>query len=220
VPSASSRLALASLCALAGCATVAPPLPPPDPARLLGPRRAVAAAAPAASPWGVDPPAAAPHARPVAAAAAPPTRTERYWYWTAVADVASLTLFASGYAASHDSDARYAYLIGASLPASIVHLIYGRPVAAVIAGSVRLVGYFGGAALLDAGLRRHDFLEGFSLVLLGASVISLSVGIGAGLDVTTLARREVPVAGWRRLPVVPTVAPAPDGWQLGAAGAF
>lgn len=219
--SVSDPRALAAVAALGlgGCATSAPPLPPTDPSRLLS-ARPVAPPASAASPWGEAPPEPVPHARVLDLRTTTPTVTERYWQWTLVGDLSSLAIFTLGLSLTDDYGSRLGYMALASLPAGAIHVAYGRPLAALAAVSVRSLGFVGGVALIEGSLGDRSAVGRFGSAFLGATLIGACISLGAGLDATVLARREVPIAGWRRLPVLPAVSATPTGWQLGVGGDF
>lgn len=236
---------LALLLALAGCVGSAPELPPPSPAFVLpragasgaettaatvlpgiaiAPERVPAdsASTPAVSARGParpDPTPAAgpsPPAPPVAA----PTSVERYWGWSLLAEAVGLTLYLGGV---FNRDMAPWLSAGASLPAGIVHLIFQRPEAALLATTLRAGVYLGAWALQDAALRTamSGSLSGyFSSMLNAGLLLTAGVTICSVIDVLVLSRREVPTPGWQQLRVLPTVSLEPGRVLVGLGAAF
>lgn len=218
-PSASdlTRAGLAALL-LGGCATAAPPLPPPDPSRLLS--REPSAHSSISAPWGSAPGTSRRPATPLDLPVAPPTVTERYWGWSLLADAAGVAMFSLNVALVDDPGQRVGFGALAGAPSGIAHLAHGRPLAALAAAGLRALTYAGGVAFIDSASRRTDLDGAVNSAFLGALLIGAGLGMGIALDVVVLSRRETPAPGWRRLPVLPSVVLGPDGVQAGAVGQF
>lgn len=212
-----ARAGLAALL-LGGCATAAPPLPPPDPSRLLARDAPPPARASVSAPWGAAP--SLQGATRLNLAVDPPTVTERYWGWSLLADAAGLVIFSLDVTLIDDPGQRAGFAALAGAPSGIAHLAHGRPLAALAASGLRALTFAGGLAFIDSATRRTDIDGAVSGAFLGAILIGAGLGMGIALDVVALSRREVASPGWRRLPVLPSVAVTSNGVQAGVGGAF
>lgn len=215
----SDRLAAGlALAGLAGCATPAPPLPPPpsQTAMIAG------ASAGGAAPWapdGAPPPPSPPAAarRPEGARTRPPTRTERYWGWCLLADVVGLGVLLG--TLPDESATPWAVPV-AALPAGVVHLAHLRPGAALLASAIRASGYLVGRLVFDRVYVAGDARRAVGAATLAGSIMGLTVGLAIALDGLALARREVAVEGWHRLPVLPSVGLVSGRLSLDFVGTF
>ncbi len=177
------RFVIASGAALMGCtATSPPPLPPPT----YFPPNAVAAPETAARPIAKETP------KPVE----PPTERERYWYWVALADVVTIPLTVTWFSRSS-----FGWGVPVVLATPTVHFVHGNTTMGAISLPTRALAY--GAAY--AMIRSDECRDRAFCVPLG-SLIALEV---AAVLTTTLdivfAYRDVPIAAWKKLPIVPGV---------------
>lgn len=197
VRSVCASAAVATL--LVGCspATSPPPLPP----------RRIAPLPPPEQPL--------PRAQPIPVPAEPPVHHERYHAWTILADLAATVPLT--YAVIYPE--RYYYAAPALVLTPFIHGLHGQENTGVTSLLMRGAA-IGGTFLIGTQVDEACDDDIACRALLMSTVLTALYTAVVTVDAVFLARREVPDNTWYRLPVFPSVAPAPGGATLGLIGRF
>jgi hypothetical protein len=166
------------------------------------------------------PAAPGPRESELSKAVVPPTRTERYFMWTATVDVISIPFLIPSILPSRPVYFAAPYLLATPL----IHLVYGEPVKAVASVGMRLACTAGAL-----GLARWYFNKPSNEVVSNgigtAMVIGASAGLMLGIPILVdsfLAEHEARIEGWEKLPIVPNVSMSQGAtgrtWTFGVSG--
>jgi hypothetical protein len=150
----------------------------------------------------------------------PPTRTERYFIWTATVDAISIPFLIPSILPSRPLYFAAPYLLATPL----IHLAHGEPVKAVASVGMRLA-CTAGALGLARWYYNKPSNEIVSNGIGTAMVIGASAGLMLGVPIlidSFLAVHETPIDGWEKLPVVPNVSMSQGAagrtWTFGVSG--
>jgi len=179
------RFVIASaLVSLVGCtATSPPPLPPPR----YFPPEAVAAPETAARPV----------ARETTKHVEAPTERQRYWEWIVLADVVTIPLTVTWFSRSS-----LAWGVPVVLASPTVHFLHGKKALGTVSLGMRAVGY----GVAYAVIRNDECGDrSFCVPLWSLIALELAAVLTTTFDVY-YAYRDEPIAAWKKLPVIPSVA--------------
>jgi hypothetical protein len=168
-----------------GCSVASTPAPLPPPTYF--PPNAVAAPETAARPIAKETPT------PVE----PPTERERYWHWVALADLVTIPLTVTWFTRSS-----IAWGVPVVLATPAVHFVHGNNKMGAISLPLRAAAYGAAYAVMrseECANRNFCLPLGSLLALETAAILTTTLDI-------VLAYRDVEIAGWKKLPIMPGIA--------------
>jgi hypothetical protein len=149
-----------------------------------------------------------------------PTRTERYFIWTATLDAISIPFLIPSILPSRPVYFAAPYLLATPL----IHIGYGEPVKAVASVGMRLACTAGAL-----GLVRWYFNKSADEIASNGVGTAMAIGASAGILLgipilvdSLLAEHEARIEGWEKLPIVPNVSMSQGApgrtWTFGVSG--